>query len=107
MTLEQVKIELRRLKISLKQAAKEIGYSRSHFYKVMNYRHPITRTFLNDLNTYLKLKLSDRKEVPKEDLMDDIYDINEMSLPHNFEWKKLKQTELYKNLTNGRKERVL
>lgn len=101
MTLEQVKINLKKLGISLKQAAKEVGYSKDHFYRVMRYQCPVTRQFLKDLTTYLEMKLTIKKDLLVVDLIDDIHELREMNMPHNNEWQKLKQTELYKRLTNG------
>lgn len=101
MTLEQIKINLKKLGISLKQAAKEVGYSKDHFYRVMRHQHPVTRTFLKDLTTYVENKFFNEQNIEVVTVIDNIHELNEMNMPHNNEWQKLKQTELYKKLTNG------
>ena len=101
MTLDQFCIKLKSLGISKRQAAKDIGYSKDHFRRVVNRNLPLTRKFLDDLNTYIEMKINQK---PLEESVIDIQEDYEMSIWHHNEWQKLKYTEMYKSIMNEKSQ---
>lgn len=96
MTLDMFCIELKKRGITKKQAAKEMGYSKDHFLKVVSRKQPLTNKFLYDLNTYIEMKIKLTPTVIDREV--DISDCDEFGIYHHNEFQKLKQTNLYKSL---------
>ncbi len=100
MTIYHFKKLLENNNIYFKDAAAECGYSKSHFCKILSGNMPTTRLFLNKINEYAIKHSKVVEQIKRPDFIDDFWGQKEMSIPHNNEWQKLKQTELFKQLKN-------
>lgn len=90
---------LKRLKISYKQASLGIGMNGNYITGVIYGKTNPSKKVTEKLQEYIRQEL--RKQYSEEEnkfLYDALFMRTEFMIPHNNEWQKLKQTELYKQL---------
>jgi transcriptional regulator with XRE-family HTH domain len=99
MKFSEVLSLLKRLKISYKQASVGIGMNKNYISDVVCSKINPSKKSTEKLQEYIRQEL--RKQYSEEEnkfLYDALFMRTEFMIPHNNEWQKLKQTELYKQV---------